>query len=125
MKKIQVEAFSTWLGSDGVLRTIVKPQAEITYKEALENTEAVKTASGDRTRPLMVDTRAIKSITKEARDHFAMKNRKPGVSAIGVLISSPVSKIIGNFFLGLNKPAVPTRLFTRETEAISWLKKFT
>ncbi len=122
MKKKEISAFTTWLGADGIVRTVVKPGAEITIKEAIENTELVRSVSRDSIRPLLVDTRNIRSISKEARDHFAMKGRKGGVNSIAMLTSSSVSKIIGNFFLGLNKPTVPTRLFLQENEAVKWLK---
>jgi len=72
----------------------------------------------------LVDLRDINSITKEARDHFSMRDRKPAVSAIAMLVKSPVSSIIGNFFLGLNKPSVPTHLFTSEVKAVNWLEQF-
>jgi hypothetical protein len=32
--------------------------------------------------------------------------------------------VLGNFYLGLNKPLVPTRLFTSEEEAQAWLRSF-
>jgi hypothetical protein len=31
---------------------------------------------------------------------------------------------MGNFFLGLNKPHFPTKLFTSEEKAEVWLKEF-
>ncbi len=40
------------------------------------------------------------------------------------VISSPVSRVIGNFFMGLNKPISPTRLFTDPHKAIQWLHTF-
>ena len=39
-------------------------------------------------------------------------------------LRSPLTRAIGNFFLGLNKPLMPTRLFTSEEEALAWLKTF-
>jgi hypothetical protein len=45
-------------------------------------------------------------------------------SAAALLIGSPLTRAIGNFFMGLNKPLIPTRLFTSETEALAWLKGF-
>jgi hypothetical protein len=35
-----------------------------------------------------------------------------------------VARAIGNFFMGLNKPLIPTRLFTSEAEALGWLREF-
>lgn len=112
------------MGNDGIARTKVKPQSEITVKEAKENSDAVNSLHSETNFPLLVDARNIKSMTKDARDHFSMNNRASYVNAFAILIDSPLSKIIGNFFMGLNKPRVPARLFTEEEEALLWLRGY-
>lgn len=120
---IETRVFYTSMDEQGFIRTKVKPGSEISREDARENTEAVIRLSDGKNFPILVDLRQIKSISKEARDHFSMRGRKPNVTAIAMLVSSPVSKIIGNFFLGLNKPTVPTRMFTAEAEARKWIDK--
>jgi hypothetical protein len=123
-KVIELRAYTTWMGNDGIARTKVKPLSEVTIKDAMENSVAVNSLSNGNDFPLLIDTRDIRSITKEARDYFSMNNRESHVIAFGILIDSPLSKIIGNFFMGLNKPRVPVRLFTSEKEAVTWLQSF-
>jgi len=123
-QKIHLRTFVTWYGNDGICYTTVKSNAVVSLQDAKENSQAIKKISGNSVYPLLVNLKEINSISKEARDHFSMRGRSPGVKAIGMLIKSPVSRIIGNFFLGLNKPTVPTQLFTNETKAIAWLKQF-
>lgn len=123
MQKIEIKAFITWMDENDTCITVVKPNAIIQLEDAIENSDAVKKLSDGKTYPLLVNLKEIKSISKEARDHFSMRGREPGVSAIGMLIKSPVSSIIGNFFLGLDKPKVPTKLFTSEVKAKNWLKQ--
>jgi hypothetical protein len=123
-EKIHLRTFVTWYGNDGICYTTVNPNAVVNLEDAQQNSEAIKKISGKEVYPLLVNLTEINSISKEARDHFSMRGRTPGVKAIGMLIKSPVSRIIGNFFLGLNKPTVPTQLFTDETKAIAWLKQF-
>jgi len=122
-KIIYTAIFTTWLDEFGICRTVVKTNAVITLKDAQENTSAVNRISDNGCPPLLVDLREIKSINKDARDHFAMRDRKPGITAIAMLLKSPLSKVIGNFFLGINMPSVPTKLFTSEERAIEWLRK--
>ena len=121
-----LSAYWTWMGEDGIVRTKVKPNAQVTLKEAKENSVAVNSyiEKTGKKYPLLVDSRQIKSISKEARDHFSIQNRETRIKAFGILIDSPLSRIIGNFFMGLNKPSVPAKLFTSEEEAVSWLKQF-
>lgn len=121
---IETRVFYTWLDNEGFCRTEVKPMAEINVDDARENTVAVKTVSKGQIYPIIVDLKQIKSISKEARDHFAMGNREPGVSAIAMVIKSPLSVVIANFFLGLNKPSVPTRMFSTCEAAIQWAAQF-
>jgi hypothetical protein len=113
--------FETTLDPRGFIISCVAPLAEIELEHAKENTTKVHEISGDVVYPILVDMRKIRSISKEARDHFAMKDRKPGVVAIAMVVSSPLSRIIGNFFLGLNLPAVPTRMFSDRDQAERWL----
>ena len=121
---ISLQAYWTWMGDDGIARTKVKPQAEVTIKEATENSIAVNSFYKEKKYPLLIDARNIKSITKEARDHFSIQNRETSITSFAVIIDSPLSRIIGNFFMGLNKPSVPAKLFTNENEAVDWLKQY-
>jgi hypothetical protein len=121
-KESPSKAFTTFLNEDGIAITRVREDAEITIAEAKANTETIIRLTQGRTCPILVDTRMIKSISNEAREHFAMRGRVAHVNSIALLIQSPVSRIIGNFYISLNKPAVPTRLFTDESAALLWLR---
>lgn len=119
---IETRTFYTWMGEDGIGRTQVKPGAEVVLDDAKENSVAVNQLKADTKFPLIIDTRNIKSISKDARDHFSLRGRESKTFAFAILIDSPLSMIIGNFFMGLNKPRVPVKLFTSEEKAISWCK---
>ena len=112
------------MGSDGIARTMVKPGAEIFLQDAQENTAAVETFFNGEKFPLLVDIREIKSISAEAREHFSLRGRESVVTAYAMMLSSSVSRMIGNFFLSFYNPAVPVKLFDREEEALVWLKSF-
>ena len=118
------EVFLTRMGKDGICRTEVKQDAEVRLPHAIWNSEAITRLSNGGMIPLLVDLRKIKSVSKEARDHFSMRGRKSQVNAIAMLIKSPVSKIVGNFYIQFSKPTIPTRLFTEEKKAIAWLTQF-
>ncbi len=70
--------------------------------------------------PLLADIRCVQSFSKEARDLLA-KDGTTLLSATAILINSPLSKVIANFYLRLSNPAIPTRLFTDFDEAYNWL----
>lgn len=123
-KIIETTAYLTWMGKDGIARTAVKPNAEVTIKEAKENSIAVNSLFTGQSFPLLIDARGIRSISKEARDFFSLNNRSSFVNSFAILIESPLSRIIGNFFMSLHKPRVPVKLFNSEQEALLWLKKY-
>lgn len=74
--------------------------------------------------PILSNIRAVKSSTKSARDFLASEKGCTGVIAAAVLIDSPISSMIGNFFIRVSKPLRPTKIFTNEEEAKKWLSQF-
>jgi hypothetical protein len=59
------------------------------------------------------------------RDYFANDPvHLQTYSACALLVGSAVSKVLANFFMGLNKPKKPTRMFTSQDEAIHWLEGY-
>jgi hypothetical protein len=121
---IEITAFWTWMGDDKICRTVTKPQAIISLPEAKENSAAVNGFFVDKKYPLLIDARQVKQMSVEARKHFSTNGRDTKINAFAVIVKSPLSRVIGNFFMGLNKPQVPAKLFDNETEAIDWLKTF-
>jgi hypothetical protein len=120
----ETEAFYTWMGTDGICRTATKAGAEVELQHAKENSLIVTSLYKDKKFPLLVDSRNIRSISKEARKYFSTNGRETKITSMAILVNSPLSRVIGNFFMGLNRPQVPTRLFESETEAAEWLKHY-
>jgi hypothetical protein len=110
------------MGIDGIARTKVKENAEVTLEDAQANSVLVNSFYVDEKFPILIDSRGIKSISREARSFFTTNGRATNTMAFAILIDSAVSKVVGNFFLGINKPAVPTKLFVDEGLAIQWLR---
>jgi hypothetical protein len=74
--------------------------------------------------PFFADVTEVKTIDREVREEFAKGDGIAMMSACALLIRSPLNRILGNFFIFVNKPLVPTRLFTSEQDALEWLVKF-
>ncbi|MBF0352680.1 MAG: hypothetical protein HQM11_16730 [SAR324 cluster bacterium] len=110
-------------GEDGIVRMIYETNAQLVLEDARNNVELVNKLTGNKKRPLLVDARHSKSVDKAARAYLASEGAK-NLSAFAILVESPLSRMIGNFFIGLDKGPIPTRLFTSETEALRWLGEF-
>ena len=74
--------------------------------------------------PVLSDVRKIKHVDKEARAILARPEGTVLISAGAFLVNSQLQKILGNFFILVDKPEIPTRLFTDEAEALIWLQQF-
>jgi hypothetical protein len=71
----------------------------------------------------LVQLAEVRSVTRGARTFFASSPENMAVaSKVAMVGASPIARVIGNFFLGLNRPPVPVRLFATDAEAIAWLK---
>jgi len=113
-----------WLGDDGIVRIIHIPNAEVTLKDAQETMAAYLTINQGKRRPLFIDTRTMRSIAREARHYYAGTEAASVASACAILVGTPVSEVLGNFYIGLSNPHLPSRLFTSDDEALAWLKEY-
>jgi hypothetical protein len=112
------------LGGDGIVRILYVSGIEETLEHAKENVAAVTTIADGKKRPLLIDISGLGSIEQRARQYFAGEEPSKVALATALITNSPVARIIGSFFLGLNKPNFPVRLFTSEREATRWLRGF-
>ena len=113
-----------WLGEDGIVRVIHVPGAELTLENVQETMAAYLKLYKGKRRPLFIDTKTMKSLSRETRQYYAGEEAVKVASAAALIVGTPVSKVLGNFYLGLSNPHLPTRLFTSEDEALAWLKGY-
>ena len=73
---------------------------------------------------MLVELDNVKTVSKESRGVYSSEETSKYLSAAALLVGNPVSRIIGNFYLGINKTAMPVKMFTSSKEAIAWLKSF-
>lgn len=72
----------------------------------------------------IADVRSIKKITKEARDFMASEQGCEGIIATAIIIDSPLGMMLANFYISINKPLRPVKLFTNIAKAKKWLSQF-
>jgi hypothetical protein len=120
--KIQTEHVKIWMERD-VIRCTFSDNLELDLDIARcvvkERVDFCKRQSY----ACMIDMRNLKFMTKEAREYLATDGAQY-IKAGALITESPLSNALGNIFLSLNKPNVPTKLFSDEEQAFSWLKKY-
>ena len=110
--------FELELEEPGILRLTWPRGASIKERDAQRAMDRVNEICGKDRHPMIVDMATTNDVTRGARSVFA----KPcQASRIALWGSSPVDRVIANFFIGIMKPPCPTKFFTDETEALNWL----
>jgi len=108
---------------DGILHAYYKPLDDLDLEVAIACVTARKEFTKNQLYPCLVDAVSIKNFTKEARDYFANEGNE-GLTANAILTSSSVIKMMANFYIMVNKPKQPTRMFTDKTAALEWLSQY-
>jgi hypothetical protein len=122
MEFIENEFAKFWI-EDGILYFV--------YKQGIKmNLEAAKRIVADRLKvqkgvsfPVFCDMKGVKDSDKPGRDYLA-KEGSELVTAVAVMIDSPVTRIMLNFYLNINGPITPTRMFTEKDKALEYLATF-
>lgn len=111
------------LGDGNILRAWAAPGSEDTVEEAREQLNIMRKPARGRRLPALAEIRKIKSTSREARQFYGCEEYAKIVCAAAI-IASPVSQVIGNFYLDLNRGVYPLKLFLSEDLALDWLKGF-
>lgn len=74
--------------------------------------------------PMISDSRCVKDFIKEAREYLADEKNTQYLSAGAILVQNRSQRIIGNFFLQINKPSIPSKIFVDRMEALKWLESY-
>ncbi len=112
-----------WLHPDGYVIAEVRPGLIADLDDAIVNVDAVGKLAVGIPRPLLLDMRAhATSATRECREYYAGAEAQRVNLAVAMLVRSNVSRILGNFFLGLNRTRFPFRMFSDVGEAVGWLR---
>lgn len=78
----------------------------------------------DKDYPLFIDIKVVKHITKDARDYLASKEGCHKAASCAIIINSNVTRVLANYFIAINRPLVPTKVFTNEEAAKQWLTEY-
>lgn len=123
-EEVVIRTSTIRMEAQGLVRITHHPGAVQTLDDAQATSAVVNNLIGGQQVRLLIDMRRIKSQDREVREYYTQQGYAIGLQAVAILVGSPVSRVIGNLYIGFNKSNIPTRLFTSEAEAIAWLKEF-
>ncbi len=72
----------------------------------------------------VIYNQGVISMDKAARDFLASADGTRGLRAAAMMLDSAFSSFLGNFYLSVNKPPMPVRIFTNTDAAVKWLRRY-
>ena len=104
----------------GFIHAVMRPGCEMELADAEQNVAMIFALAG-KASPVLVDMRGVRSQSRAARQYFEGPEAQQATARVALLIGSPVSRVLANFFIRVSSQKIPTKLFTDETAAIGWL----
>jgi|ERR1035437_4557278 hypothetical protein len=114
--------FRMWLRPDGIVQLVWAPRTTVLLEDATAALEEMAQLTDGRRSPLLVDMRDTGPLDRPTRAELT--RRSDLQTAVGLIVGTPLTRMMANFFLSVNKPPFPTRLFDDEESAVAWLQAF-
>ena len=113
---------SVHLRKDGIVQVNFGENIDIDLKEAVEIVDAIGELTEGKKAPILNIAGKSTSATSAAREYSATPFGLKYTLADAYVVTNLAQKILGNFYVGFNKPTVPTRIFDDVEKAVEWLK---
>lgn len=113
--------FARFYIKEGILHFIYNDDVQLDLSAAKLIVEDRLRLQNNVSFPVLCDIRGLKGADKAARDFLANEGSILTIG-VGLIVDSPALKIMTNFYMLVNKPKVPTKVFRTELEAIDYLK---
>jgi len=111
------------LDDQGLVVVRVHDGARQSLADAQENLGLAVSQTGGTRRPLLIDIRTAQPLDADARHHYSGQALVERFSALALLVeASPFGRMLGNVYLRVARPGIPTQLFSDESQAVAWLK---
>ena len=113
-----------WMDELGICHESYDEGARLTFEDSVKELQIVWEISGHKKVPILVDLNNVIHVPRECRTYYAGKEAANTLKVCAILVGTQMSRVLGSFFIGLNKPIMKVKLFTSETEALKWLRKY-
>ncbi len=110
------------LRPDGYLVARIREGVEQSLANANENLSAAIEECGGCRRPLLVDISRCRPLEPDVRRCYSGDRLVSAFLRLALLVdATPLGWMMGNIYLRIARPAIPTRLFLDEPKAMAWL----
>ena len=120
--EISTDIANLWIDAQRIIHIRFNENPSHGIAEAKAIVEAHNQLAGGTPTCVLADIRAVKvGANREARKYYVSPESAEYKTAMAMLVSSPIQRMLGNIFLKLNRPPYPTRIFNQEPAALRWL----
>ncbi|MFO7659004.1 MAG: hypothetical protein R6W78_18235 [Bacteroidales bacterium] len=107
-------------GDDQIYKYVAINNCTLDMDTLEKMTKVGDTWNGERLCGNLIDVRNMLFIDSKTRSYAAAQYR-PHVAGTAIIVDSKISSYFANLYLKFSQPKSPTRLFTKEEDAINWL----
>lgn len=108
----------------GIIKIVYQDDHEFNIIDAKESLMDIEQITKGKMLPILKIPGKYSSIDNEARKFISSPEGMKYSSAEAFVTTFLPHRIIGNFYMKINKPVKPTAFFETEKQAIEWLKQF-
>ena len=116
--------FVDLLIEDEILIVTYKTEIQINKEVAEKIVSSRLSFTGNKKMPVMILSQGVISMDKPAREYLASPEATEGLSASAIIVNSPFSRFLGNFFHSVYKTKMPVKIFSSIPLAKKWLHQF-
>jgi len=110
--------------SEGIVVTRILPEVQQDLNDAVENISVSAEACAGQRVPIIVDLRAAMPLDAETRHYYTGKRLTDCFTSLAILApAGAFGKMMGNLYLRVANPGIPSRLFDSESDAMQWSAK--
>lgn len=123
-KIVDTEKYTIILKMNGIMHFHLKSKHEITYDDMHYMLNHVNQIGKGKKFPNLITFEDYVTISREAREFAASDASNIYTICDAFVVKKTALKLLGNFYLVINKPNSPTKMFEDEESACNWLLNF-
>jgi hypothetical protein len=107
--------------SNGIVITRILAEVQQRITDAVENISVSAEACGGQRAPIIVDLRQAMALDAETRHYYSGKQLTDFFTSLAILVpTGAFGKMMGNLYLRVANPGIPSKLFDSEADAMRW-----
>lgn len=120
IKEINTSKVVHYIKND-VLHIVFKNDVIVDLDDMIESKKVREELQKGNPMKVFVDARGLFQITKDAREFASLEENAKMSSKMAIVVNSLGIRMVANFFVKVNKPNTPSKMFSTKEKALEWL----